>query len=250
MDVMKKIQFLLAGLLFPCLVMAQFSTQGKITFERKTNLKMKYQTDEGYEWIKERIDQVAPFKVSLFTMFFNSEQSNYEFDKDEEIQKGNTFIWGKDPASENKVYTDFKRNRITAQKEIYENTYLLEDSIVRYQWKIEDEVRMIAGYPCRKAVTKIFDSVVVVAFYADQIMVSGGPESFGGLPGMILGLAIPRLYTTWFATNVELIPQEFKAFVPAKKTRKVTHQKLAEDMIKGTDDWGKYGAKLLWRVLL
>jgi len=228
--------------------MAQFSSQGKITYERKVNLKMKYQTEEGYEWIKERIDQVAPFKVSIFNMVFNKEQSNYEFDKDIEITKGSTFTWGKEAASENKVLNNYKTNKVVAEKEIFDDAYLVEDSLRKYEWKIEDEVRMIAGYPCRKAVTKIFDSVVVVAFYADQLMVSGGPESFNGLPGMILGLAIPRLFTTWFATNVEIAPQEFKAFSPKRKSKKVTNEQLLEVIKKGTDRWGKYGVKMLWRV--
>jgi GLPGLI family protein len=30
------------------------------------------------------------------------------------------------------------------------------------------------------------DSVFIVAFYTDQIVTSGGPESFNELPGMIL----------------------------------------------------------------
>jgi len=209
---------------------------------------MKYQTEEGYEWIKERIDQVAPFKVSIFNMVFNKEQSNYEFDKDIEITKGSTFTWGKEAASENKVLNNYKTNKVVAEKEIFDDAYLVEDSLRKYEWKIEDEVRMIAGYPCRKAVTKIFDSVVVVAFYADQLMVSGGPESFNGLPGMILGLAIPRLFTTWFATNVEIAPQEFKAFSPKRKSKKVTNEQLLEVIKKGTDRWGKYGVKMLWRV--
>ena len=63
---------------------------------------------------------------------------------------------------------------------------------------------MIAGFNCRKAVTKIFDSVYVFAFYTDEIIISGGPCSINGLPGMILGVTIPRLYTSWIATKVML----------------------------------------------
>ena len=58
------------------------------------------------------------------------------------------------------------------------------------------------------------DSVYVIAFYTDQITTTGGPESFNGLPGMILGVAIPRINTTWFATKLELVevkPQDLIA---------------------------------------
>ena len=50
----------------------------------------------------------------------------------------------------------------------------------------------------------VMDSIVVIAFYTDEILTSGGPESFNGLPGMIMGLAIPRLHTTWYATKLAL----------------------------------------------
>ena len=72
-------------------------------------------------------------------------------------------------------------------------------------WRITGERRTIAGFECHKAVGRIMDSVYVVAFYTDQIVTNGGPESFNGLPGMILGLAIPRINTTWFATKIEAI---------------------------------------------
>jgi len=247
---MKTILCALIVICTPGLTKAQFSSQGKITYERKVNLKMKYQTEEGYEWIKGRIDQVAPFKVSVFNMVFNKEQSNYTFEKDIEITKGSTFSWGKDPASENKILSNYTTKKVLAEKEIFEDTYLVEDSLRKYTWKIEDEVRIIAGYPCRKAVTKIYDSVVVVAFYSDQLMVSGGPESFNGLPGMILGLAIPRLFTTWFATNVDILPQEPRKFTPIKKSKKVNNDQLVNIIKKGTDRWGQYGVKLLWKVSL
>ena len=61
-----------------------------------------------------------------------------------------------------------------------------------------------------------------------------GPELFTGLPGMILGLAIPRYYTTWFATKVELADiDETKIVPPAEKIAKLyTKKELAEMILK------------------
>ncbi len=231
------------------LCQAQFISQGKITYERKTNLRQQMQTEEDGEWVKSMINKIAQHTISEFSMSFDKATSEYEFVKEQEVN-GMTFSWGKKPASENKVFTDFTTGKVKAQKEVYENNYLVEGDIKKYSWKIESDMRMIAGYPCRKAITRICDSVVVVAFYTDQIMVSGGPEGFNGLPGMILGVAVPRLYTTWFATNVEMIPQEVKPFTPAKKSKKVTEAQLMEDIHQSTKKWGKYGAKLLWWLTL
>jgi len=246
---MKRFPFHILFLFLPVLCSAQFTSQGKIYYERKTSLRMQMQTQEDNEWVKSIIDKVAQFTISEFVMTFNRNASAYEFVKEQEV-KGMTLSWGPKPCRENKVYTDFDKGNITAQKMVYENVYLVHTEIPRYRWKIEPEMRNIAGYPCRKAVTRICDSVVVVAFYTDQIMVSGGPESFGGLPGMILGLAIPRLYTTWFATNVELLPQEVKPFSPVRKSKKVTQQEMMDDVTKSTRDWGKYGAALAWWLTL
>ncbi len=95
-------------------------------------------------------------------------------------------MWGTKPSETDNVINDITGNTVTAQREIFENTYVIKDSLRNLEWKITSETREIAGFECKKAVTKICDSVVVVAFYTDQISVSAGPESFGGLPGMIL----------------------------------------------------------------
>lgn len=219
-------------------------------FEKKTNLKMQIQTeDSDNEWMKSMLDKMAAFKVDEFSLSFNKDASLYQHEKEVE-QKGFNFSFGSAFAAKNKVYTEFPGKKVIAQKSAYENNYLITDTIQHYDWKIEDEMRPIAGYLCRKAVTTIDDSVVVVAFYTVDIMVSGGPEGMNGLPGMILGLAIPRLYTTWFAMSVELGPQEIAAFKPEKKSNHVNRDEFLEDLKKGTKDWGKNSAKLLWWAML
>ena len=117
-------------------------------------------------------------------------------------------------------------------------------------WKITDETREIAGYQCRRANAIIMDSVYVVAFYTDQIAVSGGPESFTGLPGMILGLALPHDNVTWFATKVTemLVPE--KDLAPPTKGKPVNDKGLSEVLMGAMKDWGEYGQSYLKAFLL
>ena len=97
----------------------------------------------------------------------------------------------------------------------------------------------------KKAVAKICDSVVVVAFYTDQILVKGGPESFNGLPGMILGLAIPRLSETIYATKLELTNPEIPT--PSQgKSKVVKRVQISADLKKGLEQWGKFGKVISW----
>lgn len=239
------------SLSIPCL--AQFTGNGKIYYERQTNLKMsmKYEwEDEGDDnsWRAAMLEKMPKYQTSYFIMSFNENKSDYVFDKDEETKMP---MWGgKGPAKENHAIADYSSKTLLVEKEIYETKFLVADSFKKYTWKIQDEVREIAGYPCRKATTTVCDSVVVVAFYTDQIMVSGGPESFNGLPGMILGLAVPRLYTTWYATKVDLVPFDETQIKEPKKGKKVTSKELEANIGEKLSSWGKYGTSTLWWAAL
>ncbi len=107
--------------------------------------------------------------------------------------------------ADNTILTKLDSGISVTQKNILGDTYLITDSLRKIDWKLLPEVRNISGFDCRKAVGKVLDSIVVIAFYTEEIVPSGEPESFAELPGMILGLAMPRMHTTWYATKLELI---------------------------------------------
>jgi GLPGLI family protein len=92
----------------------------------------------------------------------------------------------------------------------------------------------------------------VVAFYTDEITVPGGPESFNGLPGAILGLVINRLHTTWYATKVEANSVDEKEIIPPAPSRsdKISEGKLKEELKKLMSDWGKWGQRNMWNVMI
>jgi len=72
----------------------------------------------------------------------------------------------------------------------------------------------------------------VVAFYTDKIPVSGGPESFNGLPGMILEVAVPHEHVTWTATKITGGEVPPTTVVPPKKGKLVNNKQLYE-FLKG-----------------
>jgi GLPGLI family protein len=134
----------------------------------------------------------------------------------------------------------------TSQKPIYEETYLIQDSLLKVKWKITADTRNIAGFECRKAVGILFDTVAVFAFYTDEIMVSGGPEGINGLPGMILGVGIPRLHTTWFATKVSILNDgDLKSITPAVKGKKTTRSAMMGSLNKALKQWEDWGQKMI-----
>lgn len=240
-----------ALLLLFCLVTGWSYSQsvieaGYIEYERKTNI---HKFNEDNEWFARMKDQVDKYHISYFDLNFNTEKSLYKPGREVPGQK---MGWFAPPAIDNTVYTDFKAGSVVESKSIFENTILITDSLRKVKWKITNEFRDVAGYECRKAVGTIYDSVVVVAFYTDQIAVSTGPENFNGLPGAILGMAIPRMWTTWFATKVVRaspgVPQP--VMEAPKKGKNTTPQKVKEEVTVAVKDWGNYVNKILWFVLL
>jgi GLPGLI family protein len=167
-----------------------FLTQGKIEFEYKINIYAQMQdfNDDGWkEWMRKNMPQ---FKTTYFNLAFDNHQTLYQPGKD---NPENNKIWfGSDVADENVIYSDFNKQQAISQKKVFEKIFLIQDSVRKINWKITNETRSIAGFDCRRANALIMDSIYVVAFYTDEIVTPGGPESFCGLPGMILGVALPH----------------------------------------------------------
>ncbi len=242
----KYIAFVVLFLLPQC-VEAQIVLAGKVEYQRKMNIHRQFDDmmDEGNSRYMEAFMAKMPkFDVRTFTLHFNTRKSKYAPVKQTESPMFS--MMGGLPGTENQVLNDYTAQRFLAYKKVYEQNYLVEDTMRQLTWKILEEVRNIAGYSCRKAVTKINDSVVVVAFYTDKIPVSGGPELFTGLPGMILELAIPRLYTTWIAQSVVLQTVAETDLIAPDKGKKTNIADLEQSIRSSTKNWGKFADKSIW----
>lgn len=216
---------------------------GVITYERKENVHKMFEEQDN-SWSEARLKQMPKYKVDLFQLNFNAHQTFYSILTEDENA---AFSWFK-VANTNSVKKDLDKQQYEAEKGIYEQNYRIKDSIPAYQWKMLGEYRTIAGYTCRKAATIIMDSIYVIAFYTDQIPVSSGPEAFSGLPGMIMGIVIPRMNLTYFATKVEtqILPET--AFVLKNSKSKVSSfASFNAELSKALKDWGQYASRVLWK---
>lgn len=77
-------------------------------------------------------------------------------------------------------------------------TDILPDSLCRsinfkeeYKWKFADGEKVFAGLRCQKAYFLDEAGDTTLAWYAPSLPLSGGPEAFGGTPGMILAIEAP-----------------------------------------------------------
>lgn len=236
---------------------ARFTTQGVIEFEKKVNTFAliseqikKYPDDSFGPKVFEDYQRNNPqFKILKSTLNFANNNTLFIPEQDNLVSNNNWFSF---PASQqnNTIFTNTSNGTHVQQKKVFEETYLLKDSTRKINWKITSEMREIAGYTCRRANAVILDSIYVVAFYTDKIPVSGGPESFSGLPGMILGVALPREHVTWFATSVKDMPvTDDKIKVPVKG-KPTDVKKLTGILKEALKDWGNSANEMLKAMML
>ena len=198
-------------------------------------------------WAEMFKDKIPKLSTSYYQLTFDTDKSIYLFNRRDEKTKS---PWMNDNGEDNIWYNDYSTEKFIQQKNLFGETYILADSLKKINWKITNENRMIAGFNCRKAVGVLFDSVYVFAFYTDEITVSGGPMSLHGLPGMILGITIPRMFSSWVASKVEMNGVNYSKIIAPVKGKKKKPVELEANIIQATKDWGKYGQQAVWNMYL
>lgn len=232
---MKKLITIIAacGLVYSAAAQQVFLEKANIEFEVKTNVKKTIGNGRWAEMLKENMPQ---FKTAYFKYSFSNNKSIYKFDRWAEGPKVPEFMRRDD--ENNIYYFDHTAEKMYQQKAIVGSNFMVEDSIPKINWRITNESREIAGFNCRKAVGIIMDSVYVFAFYTDEIVVPGGPCSISGLPGMILGMTIPRLYTSFMATKVSLTGVNETEIKPVAAKKYSTRGDMKKLITERAKEWG------------
>ena len=244
---MKKITcFVLVLFSLAAQAQTRFLNTVKIEYEKTVYVRqlMKSIEPQWYERVKDRLPESM---ISYFDFVGDTTKSLYKPGRELPYDP-RAFFQGL--ADKNVVYNDYQTKTAVSQKPVFEETFLVQDSLVKVKWKLTADTRMIAGFECRKAIGIIDDTIAVFAFYTDEILVNGGPESINGLPGMILGMGVPRIHTTWFATKVEVTNVPMTKVMPATKGKKVDRPTMIKSLDKVLKDWGSYGRNLVLNFVI
>ena len=242
---MKKIFFIILICFTGIANAQQFISSGMIEFEVRVNNHRAFGDGIFAQLFKDKMPQ---FSTSWYHFTFDNNKSVYKFDRLDERTK---LPWGNRNSEDNIWYNDYAAGIFTDQKFVFDDFYLLSDSLMKIDWRLSPaETREIAGFNCRKATGILFDSVYVFAFYTDEITISGGPMGIHGLPGMILGITIPRMFTSWIATKVQLNGVNTRVITAPQKGKKKKAAELQDNVIKATKDWGSYGQQAVWGLFL
>lgn len=132
----------------------------------------------SYMWGKD-----SEWKVYA-NMYFNPNETRYEDSEEVADDEDMGYSWRKDAYL---IRRNFSENKTRDVIQVLGKVYQVEDSIQAPAWKLLNDMKEVAGHICMNAYW--YDSLKmqsVNAWFALDIPVSGGPERFCGLPGMIL----------------------------------------------------------------
>lgn len=226
---MKRLSFLLTMMVFSHVLPAQqatFVNSGRVVFERRVNTyavmeRFVKEADiipagQVYAYMLSYRNENPQFWTDDFELYFDTTYTLYK-PQQVDISPRTSYIGA--VAYSNKVLSNLVSCEAVALKQAFDQSFVIRDSIRTIRWKLTEETREIAGFQCRRANALLSDSIYIVAYYAEEIPARGGPESFNGLPGMILGVALPHEHITIFAKRVDkqaVAPETWKLHEQAR----------------------------------
>jgi GLPGLI family protein len=210
----------------------QYMLQGKITFERRTNLEKRFNDPR----MRRMVTEENKIRTESFTLFFNDTASVFKAIPTDRVDE---MAW---MTTKNSYYQNLRAgSQLTVLGLMGQNVYV-QDSLPARNWKITDSKRSICGYECRKAIYQKNDSTRIYAWYTTALVPSVGPEGFCGLPGTILGLATEDGGIIYFAKKIEEIkPTKEDMTIDLGKNKIFTLKELRTKIEKdyGNTPWGK-----------
>jgi len=217
---MKRTYFLLGSVLL-CLLCAAQQKEGKVTYERVTQMQIHINSGNG------DMDNVLPkSRTDIFELTFGNNQSLWkQAEKEQEDDGGpgggmqiRMFVAGSDDI----LYNNFTTGKTTEQRDLFDKKFIIDDSIHSLKWKMTGETKTILNHNCMKATAQqtstrsqmtmengkmerkdITDTSNVVAWFASDIPVTAGPAEYQGqLPGLILEMDVANGRQTFKAIEI------------------------------------------------
>lgn len=135
------------------------------------------------------------------------------------------------PGENGVLYKNFSNGKLLEQTSLSDKKYIITDTVKQLPWKLADETRTILNHVCRKAVLVPPTGPTVVAWYAEDIPATIGPDKFSGLPGAILQADIDSSFIVFTATEIQSSAdsKEIKAPTDGKM---ITRADFAKEMDK------------------
>jgi GLPGLI family protein len=237
--------------------------QGVATYktQRKLDLKIDSTQVGGGEMQKQIMDMLKKEFQKTFILTFDKNTSVYK--EDEALappSTGSRMIFISSDGGSDVLFKDIKNQSITNQKETFGKQFIIKDRLKPIEWELHSDTKNIGNYTCYKATyTKeieesmmtfsssgeeqreeepttapVMKTITVTAWYTPQIPVSNGPESYQGLPGLILEVSDGDL--TIFCSKITINPKKAIEISEPKKGKQVTQEEYDSIMLKKMEE--------------
>lgn len=251
----------LLGLLFLSIGVFAQDFRGKAVYKTHRKIDFKLGDKQGGEnsaLQKQLKAQLMRQFQKTFTLNFTKNESTYKENEalsSPQQQMGGMQIQIMGNGGGNDVlYKNIKEKRYANKTEISGKRFLIKDDLPNYGWEMTGETKNIGKYTCYKATRKRTETrrtiafgdgdkdgdkeeiitIETVAWYTPEIPVSNGPESFWGLPGLILEIQDGK--QTIVCTEIVLNPKETIEIKEPSKGKKVSQKKFETIMEEHTKD--------------
>jgi GLPGLI family protein len=212
---------------------AQKSFQGTAKYMSKTTMDMSRFGKMSEQQKKERMARMKSFLEKTYTLTFNKTASSFREDVSLEAPGASGPSWGRSNG-QGSIYKNTKDKKMIEDVEQFSKRFLVVEEMEQLQWELGMETKKIGQYTCYKATlvkkdsTKTKDAkpakkmLNITAWYTPQIPVSAGPNTYYGLPGLILELNAGR--TTMLCTEVTISSQEVLEIEEPNKGKEVSRE--------------------------
>jgi GLPGLI family protein len=229
---------------------AQKNFQGKASYMSKTTMDMSRFGKMSEQEKKQRMARFKSFLEKTYTLTFNKTASSFKEEVKLEAPGASGPSWGRSNG-QGSIYKNTKDKKMIEDVEQFSKRFLVVEEMEQAQWEMGVETKKIGQYTCYKATlvkedtnidwgsifsrsTKKKDStntkdaepakkmMLITAWYTPQIPVSTGPDTYYGLPGLILEINAGR--TTMLCTEVTISSKEVLEIEEPKKGKEVSRE--------------------------
>ena len=264
---MKIIFFVSALIIASCASSVAQMKEGKIVYERVVNMRRNITDPE----MRARIPET---RTDKFELLFNEQSCLFKSIIEEDApdpfassggDRGGQRMVFRMPSTT--TFTDLTNQMQYEARSFFEKDFLVIDSVRQIKWKISEETKIIAKHLCKKATTTTVGQMMrmnfggpppggprrdsvradnkpkeieVVVWYAEDIPVAVGPESFSGLPGAILEVNSDNGASITAAVEISGKYSK-KELVKPTKGEIMTRQQFTDNMRKIMEEMQKNG---------
>ena len=248
---------------------AQKKFEGKAVYMSKTTMDMSRFGDRYTEQQKKQMKaRMKNFLEKTYTLTFNRSESSFKENVSLEAPGGSSGrSWGRSNG-QGSIYKNVQDRKMIEDVEQFSKRFLVTEEMEQPKWELGTETKKIGQYTCYKATMTKEDTSIdwgsmfgrgrnntakkdstktdakesapkkrilsITAWYTPQVPVSAGPDTYWGLPGLILELSAGR--TTMLCTEITINPDDAIAIKTPTKGKKVNRDEYNKIVKEKTEE--------------